>query len=141
MAHKAVFEGLVQKEDNSPVEIRYVGEDACYVVNDNGFFRHISSEQVDRQVLDEMRKQIESNEEIITEQTAKMIGQQDIFSRAAIQNQLKNIDKQFDTLLETGIPTEARAYLGMMGFKVVINVHGEVVRVEQPSMTDESGED
>jgi hypothetical protein len=141
MAHKAVFEGLVQKEDNSPVEIRYVGEDACYVVNDNGFLRHISSEQVDRQVLDEMRKQIESNEDIITEQTAKMIGQQDIFSRAAIQNQLKNIDKQFDTLLETGIPSEARAYLGMMGFKVVINVHGEVVRVEQPSMTDESGED
>jgi hypothetical protein len=141
MAHKAVFEGLVQKEDSSPVEIRYVGEDACYVVNDNGFLRHISSEQVDRQVLDEMRKQIESNEEIITEQTAKMIGQQDIFSRAAIQNQLKNIDKQFDTLLETGIPSEARAYLGMMGFKVVINVHGEVVRVEQPSMTDESGED
>jgi hypothetical protein len=141
MAHKAVFEGLVQKEDNSPVEIRYVGEDACYVVNDNGFLRHISSEQVDRQVLDEMRKQIASNEDIITEQTAKMIGQQDIFSRAAIQNQLKNIDKQFNTLLETGIPSEARAYLGMMGFKVVINVHGEVVRVEQPSMTDESGED
>ena len=141
MAHKAVFEGLVQKEDNSPVEIRYVGGDACYVVNDNGFLRHISSEQVDRQVLNEMRKQIESNEDIIAEQTAKMIGQQDIFSRAAIQNQLKNIDKQFDTLLETGIPSEARAYLGMMGFKVVINVHGEVVRVEQPSMTDESGED
>jgi len=141
MAHKAVFEGLVLKEDESPVEVRYVGGDACYVVNDSGFLRHISSEQVDRQVLDEMRKQIENNEEIITEQTAKMIGQQDIFSRAAIQNQLKNIDKQFNTLMETGIPPEARAYLAMLGFKVVINVHGEVVRVEQPTMTDEGGED
>jgi hypothetical protein len=141
MAHKAVFEGLVLKEDASPVEVRYVGEDACYVVNDNGFLRHISSEQVDRQVLDEMRKQVENNEEIITEQTAKMIGQQDIFSRAAIQNQLKNIDKQFNTLMETGIPPEARAYLSMLGFKVVINVHGEVVRVEQPTMTNESGEE
>ena len=141
MAHKAVFEGLVLKEDESPVEVRYVGGDACYVVNDSGFLRHISSEQVDRQVLDEMRKQIENNEEIITEQTAKMIGQQDIFSRAAIQNQLKNIDKQFNTLMETGIPPEARAYLAMLGFKVVINVHGEVVRVEQPTMTDDNGED
>jgi hypothetical protein len=141
MAHKAVFEGLVLKEDESPVEVRYVGEDACYVVNDSGFLRHISSEQVDRQVLDEMRKQVENNEEIITEQTAKMIGQQDIFSRAAIQNQLKNIDKQFNTLMETGIPPEARAYLAMLGFKVVINVHGEVVRVEQPTMTDEGGEE
>ena len=141
MAHKAVFEGLVLKEDASPVEVRYVGEEACYVVNDGGFLRHISSEQVDRQVLDEMRKQVENNEEIITEQTAKMIGQQDIFSRAAIQNQLKNIDKQFNTLMETGIPPEARAYLAMLGFKVVINVHGEVVRVEQPTMTDDNGED
>jgi len=141
MAHKAVFEGLVLKEDESPVEVRYVGGDACYVVNDSGFLRHISSEQVDRQVLDEMRKQIENNEEIITEQTAKMIGQQDIFSRAAIQNQLKNIDKQFNTLMETGIPPEARAYLAMLGFKVVINIHGEVVRVEQPTMTDEGGEE
>jgi len=141
MAHKAVFEGLVLKEDESPVEVRYVGGDACYVVNDGGFLRHISSEQVDRQVLDEMRKQVENNEDIITEQTAKMIGQQDIFSRAAIQNQLKNIDKQFNTLMETGIPPEARAYLAMLGFKVVINVHGEVVRVEQPTMTDEGGEE
>ena len=141
MAHKAVFEGLVLEEDESPVEVRYVGGEACYVVNDDGFLRHISSEQVDRQVLDEMRKQVEDNEEIITEQTAKMIGQQDIFSRAAIQNQLKNIDKQFNTLMETGIPPEARAYLAMMGFKVVINLHGEVVRVDQPTMTDEGGED
>ena len=141
MAHKAVFEGLVLKEDESPVEVRYVGGDACYVVNDGGFLRHISSEQVDRQVLDEMRKQVENNEDIITEQTAKMIGQQDIFSRAAIQNQLKNIDKQFNTLMETGIPPEARAYLAMLGFKVVINVHGEVVRVEQPTMTNEGGEE
>jgi patatin-like phospholipase/acyl hydrolase len=141
MAHKAVFEGLVLKEDESPVEVRYVGGDACYVVNDDGFLRHISSEQVDRQVLDEMRKQVENNEDIITEQTAKMIGQEDIFSRAAIQNQLKNIDKQFNTLMETGIPPEARAYLAMLGFKVVINLHGDVVRVNQPTMTDDGGED
>jgi len=141
MAQKAVFEGLVLNEDNSPVDVRYVGGDACYVVNDDGFLRHISSEQVDRQVLDEMRKQVEANEDIITDQTAKMIGQQDIFSRAAIQNQLKNIDKQFNTLMQTGIPTEARTYLAMLGFKVVINVHGEVVRVDQPSTTDEGGEE
>ena len=37
------------------------------------------------------------------------------------------------TLVEGGI------YLGMMGFKVVINVHGEVLRVEQPSAPDDEG--
>jgi hypothetical protein len=28
-----------------------------------------------------------------------------------------------------------------MGFRVVINVHGEVVRVDQPSAPDEGGEE
>ena len=37
------------------------------------------------------------------------------------------------TLLENGIPEDGRAYMGMLGFKVVINVHGEVVRLDQPA--------
>jgi hypothetical protein len=68
-----------------------------------------------------------------------MIGQDDIFSRAIIMNQLKNLDKQFENLMSTGIPEEGRAYLGMMGFRVVINIHGEVVRFDQPAAA--SGED
>jgi hypothetical protein len=35
-----------------------------------------------------------------------------------------------------GLPEETRAYLGMMGFHVRINVHGEVLAVEQPGMID-----
>jgi hypothetical protein len=38
--------------------------------------------------------------------------------------------------LNTGIPEEGRAYMGMMGFRVRINVHGEVVDVDQPGMID-----
>ena len=141
MAQKAVFEGLVRGEDDQPLEVRYVGGEACYVVNDDGFLRHVSSEQVDRQVLGEMRKQIEGNEDLLAEQTAKMTGQEDIFSRAAIEKQILNMDKQMDTLMQTGIPAEARAYLGMMGFKVIIDVHGEVVKIEQPTATDEGGDE
>lgn len=141
MAQKAVFEGLVRGEDDQPLEVRYVGGEACYVVNDDGFLRHVSSEQVDRQVLGEMRKQIQGNEELLAEQTAKMTGQEDIFSRAAIEKQILNMDKQMDTLMQTGIPAEARAYLGMMGFKVIIDVHGEVVKIEQPTVTDEGGDE
>ena len=48
-------------------------------------------------------------------------------------NQIKQMDRQFETLLQTGIPADARAYLGMMGFKVVIDMHGEILRVDQPS--------
>jgi hypothetical protein len=29
----------------------------------------------------------------------------------------------------------------MLGFKVIINVHGEVVKIEQPAATDEGGDE
>ena len=132
MAKKPLFAGLIFDEFDNPVGTTYIGEDPCYVVDDAGFRRHIPAEIVDRQVLEMMRELIQGNESMISDQTAKMLGQDDIFSRAMIENQLKNIDSQFDALIEAGIPEEGRAYMGMMGFKIKINVHGEVIDVEQP---------
>lgn len=131
---RALFPGLVFDEQDNPAEVVYVGDEPCYVVDDDGFRRHIPSLQVDRQVLDTMAAQIEGHEDILTDQAAKMLGQDDIFSRAMLLNQFKNIDAQLDQLLETGIPQDALAYLGMLGFKVVIDVHGEVVDLNQPGM-------
>lgn len=137
---KALFEGLVVDENDNLATVAYVGEEPCYVVNDAGFLRHISSEEVDRQVLQMLGEQIEGHEEEITQQTAKMLGQEDIFTRAMLLNQIKQMDRQFESLLQTGIPADARAYLGMMGFKVVIDMHGEIIRVEQPSAPSGDGE-
>jgi hypothetical protein len=83
-----------------------------------------------------MRELIEGHEGILSEQTAKMLGQEDIFTKAMIETQLKNIDQQFDTLLKTGIPEEGRAYMGMMGFRITIDIHGEVINIDQPGMID-----
>ncbi len=141
MARKPLFNGLVVDESDRPVEVSYVGEEPMYVVDDAGFRRHIPTDQVDRQVLELMRGQISGNEETLTEETAKMLGQEDIFSRAMILNQLKHLDQQFDALLNTGIPEEGRAYLGMMGFKIVINIHGEVVRFDQPAVSSSEGDE
>ena len=137
-----LFAGLIVDEYGNPVETTTVGSESMYVVNDMGFRRHVPSEQVDRQVLKMMAEQIKGHEDLLGEQAAKMLGQEDIFSRAIIQNQLKNIDQQLDHVLRTGIPEEGRAYMGMMGFKVIINVHGEVVGVEQPgAIADDEGEE
>ncbi len=140
MPYQPLFAGLVVDEDDQPVTTTTVGDESFYVINDAGFRRHVPSEEVDRQVLEMMRGQIQGKEDILGEQTAKMIGQDDIFSVAMIMNQLKNLDKQFDQILKTGIPEEGRAYLGMMGFKIVINIHGEVVRFEQPAAAADEGE-
>ena len=129
MTRQSLFAGLVFDELDRPVGTAYVGDDPCYVVDDAGFSRHIPSEQVDRQVLDQIKGLIQGNEDLLSEQTAKMIGSEDPFSRAIIANQLKNIDQQFEQLFQVGIPEDMRAYLGMTGFKVVIDYHGQVVRV------------
>ena len=132
MARKALFEGLVFDENGQPAAVTQVGDEPCYVVDDAGFKRHIPSEQVDRQVLDLMQEMIQGNEGLLSEHAAKMLGQDDIFSRAMIERQLKNLDDQFGALFESGIPEEARAFIGMAGFRVKINTHGEVIDVEQP---------
>ena len=137
MARKPLFAGLVYDENDQLVDTTLVGQDPCYVVDDAGFKRHIPAEQVDRQVLNKMKEMIEGHEEIISEQAISMLGQDDIFTRAVFLEQLKNIDRQFDELIEAGIPEEGRAYMGMTGFKVIINHHGDVLEVEQPGIIAE----
>jgi hypothetical protein len=135
MANPPLFAGLVVDEADRPVKVVYIGDEPCYVVDDVGFHRHIPCEQVDRQVLKIMGEMIEGHEDQLADQTAKMLGQEDIFTRALIENQLKNLDQQLEAVLKTGIPEDGRAYMGMMGFRVRINVHGEILEVHQPGTT------
>ena len=141
MTAQPLFAGLVVDEDGRAVESAHIGSEPCYVVDDLGFRRHIPAEQVDRAVLSQMAEMMKGSEDLLSEQAAKMLGQDDPFSKAIIEQQLKNIDRQFEALLQTGIPEDMRAYLGMMGFKVVINYHGEVLRVEQPGRAGDGGDE
>lgn len=133
-----MFAGLVIDEAGHSVGTALIGNDPCYVVDDAGFRRHIPAEQIDRAVLAQMADMMKGSEDLVSEQAAKMLGQDDPFSKAMIEKQLRNIDQQFDALMQSGIPEDMRAYLGMMGFRIVINHHGEVLKVEQPGT---SGED
>jgi hypothetical protein len=140
MARHALFGGLVVDENDNPVPVVNVGDESFYVVDDEGFRRHIESERVDRQVLETLKGKIEGHEDIISRGTMELIGQEDIFTKAAIEASLHNLEAQFDQLLAHGLPEDARAWLGMMGFRVVIDVHGDVVRVEEPPGAPEPDE-
>ena len=141
MSREPLFTGLIIDEYDQPVSNGFIGSEPCYIVNDAGFMRHIPSEPVDLKILQSFGDQINGNEEFIADPTAKMMGQDDLFTHAIIENQLKNLDKQFSQVLQMGLPEETRVYLGMMGFKVVIDVHGEVLRIDQPAArSDENGE-
>jgi len=134
MPRNSLFSGLIFDEHENPVKNTHIGDDPCYIVDDHGFQRHIPSELVDRQVFNSMVSIIEEHEDIISDQTARMLGQDDPFSKAMILTQLKQMKDQFDNLLLTGIPEEVRSYMGMMGFRITINVHGEVIDINQPGM-------
>ncbi len=136
MSNKALFAGLVMDENGQPLEVAFTGDEAQYVLDDNGFHRHIDAEAVDRQVLAQLQGQIEANKDVVEEGIMKMMGSEDIFTKAAIDKSIKDMDQ----VLKQGLPDEARQMLGMMGFRVVVNYHGEVVRIEQPGAADDSDE-
>ena len=132
----ALFAGLVQDEMNNPVEVVMVGDVPNYVVEDAGFRRHVESETVDRQVIEMLREQFMAHREIATDAMLQMLGKDDLFTKAMIDASIKNMDQ----VIEQGMPDGARAWLGMLGFRVVIDTHGEVVRLDMPEQYDTYGE-
>ncbi len=51
-----------------------------------------------------------------------------------------NRDKQFAELQEKGFPHDARMYMGMIGFKIIVDHRGDLVEVRQPTITSEDEE-
>lgn len=138
---KALFEGLVFDTNDQPLAVTWVGDDPSYVLDDGGFLRHIPAEEVDQQVWDSLTSSISGNEDFLSEQTAKILGQEDIFSIAVIRQQLENSQAQFEQLRSTGLPQDMRSYLGMTGFRIVVDFHGDVVEIKQPAITPPGDEE
>jgi len=137
---QALFAGLVFNEQDEPAEVVYIGAVPHYVILDDGFRRHVEAEMVDRQVIQWLRQQILSNRDLVTQEMLAMLGKDDLFTKAMIDASIQNMDRYTDLLLEQGLPEDTRAWLGMLGFKVVVNVHGEVVRLDAPAQQELGGE-
>jgi hypothetical protein len=136
----ALFANLVFDEQDEPAEVVYIGAVPHYVILDDGFRRHVEAEMVDRQVIQLLRQQILSNQELVTQGMLAMLGKDDLFTKAMIDASIQNIDRHIDILFEHGLPEGTQTWLGMLGFKVVVNVHGEVVRLDVPEQEDLGGE-
>ena len=132
----ALFAGLVQDEGGNPVNVVMVGDEPNYVVEDAGFLRHVESKIVDLQVIKMLREQFMAHREIATEAMLQLMGKDDLFTKAMIDASIKNMDQ----VLEQDLPDGARAWLGMLGFRVIINTHGDVVRLDMPEADETFGE-
>jgi len=137
----ALFAGLVFNERDQPAEVVYLGETPFYVILDDDFRRHVEARAVDSQVMHWLRDRIMEHQDLVTEQAMRMIGRDDLFTKAMLDSSLRNIDRQIDQMSEVGLPEAARAWLGMMGFRVVVDVHGQVVSVNLPAEADDEDDD
>ena len=108
------------------------------MIDDAGFRRHIDAEQVDREILDMFLGQLEGNQDLAVAQALQMMGKDDLFTKAAVDAQLRNVDA--DAILAQGIPPQARDMLGMMGFRIIINYRGELVNIDPPQLPEGWGE-
>lgn len=134
--HTALFAGLVRDELGRPVDTALVGGEPHYVVDDMGFRRHVQAEAVDRQVIGLLRAQFLEHREIATEAMLKMLGKDDLFTKAMVDASIDNMDR----VIEHGLPEDARVLLGMVGFGVILDTHGEVVRLDMPEQEEDYGE-
>ncbi len=124
-----MFEGLVFDERRNAAQVKHVGERACYVVDEDGFLRHIDAAKVDRQVLEFLKSQVDAHRDLAVTGVLDLMGKDDIFTKAAVESSIDNIDQA----VGQAIPEQSRQWLGMMGFRVIIDDQGEVVDIEMPA--------
>ena len=110
-------------------QVKHVGERACYVVDEDGFLRHIDAAKVDRQVLEFLKGQVDEHRDLAVTGVMDLMGKDDIFTKAAVESSIDNIDQA----VGQAIPEQSRHWLGMMGFRVIIDDQGEVVDIEMPA--------
>lgn len=130
MANKAMFQGLIYDEQDRTVLVKFVGGDAHYVVDDEGFLRHIDAEQIDRHIMGMFLEELRGNKDLVVGQALRMMNQDDLFTKIAVEKQIDDVD--LDQILGQGLPPQARDMLSMMGFRVIVNYRGELVRIDQP---------
>ncbi len=140
MSNNAFFTGLIFDEKDNPVEAVTVGSESFYVVDDYGFKRHIDAREIDEKIIHLFTDQIDGNEDYLANAAANMTGKTDLFSMAMFKNQLKNIDREIEALLRQGPPAGLAEFLGMSGFKVTIDIHGNIVSVNMPSAPGDADE-
>ncbi len=128
---RALFAGLVFTEEGLPAQETTVGGVPHYAIPDRGFLRHVEADYVDRQIIRLIQERLLEMQDIVTEGVLQILGQEDIFTRASVRHAIENLEQ----ILEPGNVDvdEFRTALWMTKFKAIVNVHGDVVRLESPA--------
>jgi hypothetical protein len=127
--HQALFEGLVYNESGEAAQVVRIGGVAHYAVPDGGFLCHVEASAVDNEVLASIKSQITGNQDLVIRGVLEMMGKDDLFSKAAVEASIQNMEQN----IRQSDPSQWLPWLRFMGFRVVVNVHGEIVELIYPT--------
>ncbi len=130
---RAVFGGLVFNEAGEPANVIAIGGVDHYAIPDQGFQRHVEAYRIDDVVLAEMQRQLAEVRPQIVEMMLDMLGRRDVFTKAALDSSVEHLVEN----VRQADPTPWTTMLGLAGFRIVVDHHGEVVEVVMPSAPDE----
>ncbi|MHB1355951.1 MAG: hypothetical protein ACYCZF_08240 [Anaerolineae bacterium] len=136
---QALFEGLVYNESGQVAQVVHIGGVAHYAIPDDGFLRHVEAAGIDSKVLASIKGQITGNQDLVIRGVLEMMGKDDLFTKAAVESSILNMEQN----IRQSDPSQWLPWLRFMGFRVVVNVHGEVVELMYPSQAapdDDEGE-
>ena len=127
---EALFVDLVFNEEGERVETTTIGGEPFYAIPDDDFRRHVEAEYVDRQIVERLQRRIRAMGDIVTEGIVQMLGEENLFTRASIEYAINHMDQ----ILAPGVvdTEELRTALWMAGFRAILDVHGDLVRIEIP---------
>ncbi len=135
MSRTAMFEGLVFDEKSRLLEVGWVGADACYLYDDDGFLRHLDAAEVDRHILRFFKDQVLENKETAIRGMLELMGKDDIFTKTALEYQIAHMDENVDQML----PPQAREMLRSLGFMIIIDAQGNLIDIQMPDLPDIEG--
>lgn len=125
-----LFADLVFNEEGEPAKVTCIGGEPYYVVPEGDFLRHVEAEHVDRQIVETLQERIRGMRDVVTEGVIQLLGEGNLFTRASIEHAIEHMDR----ILEPGAVDvdELRTALWMAGFRAIVDVHGDLARLDAP---------
>ncbi len=130
---QALFDELVYNERGEPARVAYVGGVTHYAIPDAGFLRHVEARKIDSMVIAHLKAQITSQQDVVVRGILEMLGKSDIFTKAAIDASIRNLEQQ----IRQSDSNQWVPWLRLFGFRVVVDVHGDVVEIIYPEQPGE----
>ena len=88
---------------------------------------------MDDAVIAQLQEQITSMQDEVVQGMLEMLGKKDLFTKAAIDASIRNLDQG----IRQSDPEQWVPWLQLFGFRVMVDVHGEVVELIYPTVPTE----